>query len=80
VHVLGIPDPVIGEAVVACVVRNDSDPVGEAEILQWLRGELASYKVPRRILFLRQEEIPLTASNKVQLAQLRELASARLAS
>jgi acyl-CoA synthetase (AMP-forming)/AMP-acid ligase II len=77
-HVVGIPDPAVGEAVIACVVCDDAEPVSEAEILEWLRRELASYKVPRRIVFLRQDEVPLTASNKVQLAQLRELAAARL--
>jgi acyl-CoA synthetase (AMP-forming)/AMP-acid ligase II len=77
-YVVGIPDALAGEAVVACVVPHDADAVSEVEVLDWLRGELASYKVPRRVVFLTQDEIPLTPSNKVQLAKLREIASARV--
>ena len=37
-----------------------------------------SYKVPRRVLFFREDEITLTGSAKIKAADLRELASKRL--
>lgn len=77
-YVTGIPDERTGEAVVACVVQRDDMSATEAEIIAHLKGELASYKVPRHILFLKPEEVPLTSSNKVQLPKLRELAIERL--
>jgi hypothetical protein len=39
---------------------------------------LASYKVPRCILFFAEEELSLTGNQKIQVAPLREAALARL--
>ena len=44
-----------------------------------LRGVLASYKVPRRVLFFDNEELTFTGSQKVRLEDLRSLAARRLA-
>lgn len=50
----------------------------ELAIREFLKVHLASYKVPRRVLFMREEELVLTGSAKVQLGALRELAMKRL--
>jgi fatty-acyl-CoA synthase len=54
------------------------DPVDVDEIKFYLRKHLASYKVPRYVLFFSEEEIPLTISSKVQIGPLAEQVKVRL--
>jgi acyl-CoA synthetase (AMP-forming)/AMP-acid ligase II len=76
--VVGVPDARIGESIVACVVRLEDAPVSAEEVVAYLRGELASYKIPARVLFVEQQDIPFTSSNKPMLPKLREMVLARL--
>ena len=46
------------------------------EILERGRGRIASFKLPRHVLFV--AELPMTSSGKVRKAELRDLALARL--
>ena len=69
VAVVGLPDPDLGEQVVAAVVRNDPG-LGEEQIVSFCRDHLASYKKPRRILFV--DALPRNAMGKVQKHILRE--------
>jgi acyl-CoA synthetase (AMP-forming)/AMP-acid ligase II len=64
--------------VVACVVAQDGAALAEADIRGFLKERLASYKVPRRVLFLRVDEFPLTANGKVKSPELRQLAAQHL--
>ena len=62
--VLGLPDDIMGEAVVAVVQPNDAAESSlREEILAQCTQHLPSYKVPRAVYFVR--EFPLNASNKV---------------
>jgi len=63
--VVGLPDEIMGEAVVAIVQHAGTMPEDQAReaILNWCRQHLPSYKVPARLFFVR--EFPLNASNKV---------------
>ncbi|MFT5604172.1 MAG: fatty-acyl-CoA synthase, partial [Paracoccaceae bacterium] len=75
------PDERLGQIVVLCVVLQEGDSQTEEDIRQALKAHLASYKVPRRVLFFEEEDIPMTASGeKVKDAELRELAARRIAS
>ena len=47
------------------------------DILDYGRGRVASFKLPRHVLFV--AELPMTSSGKVRKAELRKLAAARLA-
>ncbi len=67
--VVGLPDERWGQVPVAAVVLRS--PAAEAAILTDLRGRLAAYKLPRRIIVLR--ELPRTASGKLQRHLLRKL-------
>jgi o-succinylbenzoate---CoA ligase len=67
--VIGLPDQHWGQVPVAAVVLRN--PATEAAILTDLRGRLATYKLPRRIIVL--SELPRTASGKLQRHLLREL-------
>jgi acyl-CoA synthetase (AMP-forming)/AMP-acid ligase II len=63
---------------VLCAVRS-LDSVSAEDITGHLRGVLASYKVPRRVLFFDDDELTYTGSQKVRLEDLRSLAARRLA-
>jgi fatty-acyl-CoA synthase len=78
-HVVGVPHPVLGEEIVALVVRRDGDPVTAEEVLRHLRATLAAYKVPRRVLFVASEDVEMTGTEKVRAAGARELATRLLA-
>ncbi len=75
---VGVPHDTLGEMVVACVVAQDGAALAEADIRGFLKERLASYKVPRRVLFLREDEFPLTANGKVKSPELRQLAAQHL--
>jgi fatty-acyl-CoA synthase len=76
---VGVPHDTLGEIVVACVVAEAGATVDESQVRAFVSKRLSSYKVPRRVLFLSESDLTLTASNKVKTAPLRELAARRLA-
>jgi fatty-acyl-CoA synthase len=68
--VLGVGDATWGEVGVAFVVRREQATVPEAELLRFLEGKLARYKLPKSVQFL--EVLPRTAYGKVVKPELRE--------
>lgn len=62
VVVAGVPDERWGEAVTAFVVLKDGETVSEREIIDYCRGKMASYKVPKRIQF--RASLPQTMLGK----------------
>jgi fatty-acyl-CoA synthase len=75
---VGVPHETLGEMVVSCVVPREGAKLDELTLREFLKSQLASYKVPRRVLFVHEEELVLTGSAKVKLGALRELALKRL--
>ncbi len=75
---VGVPHATLGEMVVSCVVPQEGSKLEELALREFLKSHLASYKAPRRVLFMREEELKLTGSAKVKLSGLRELAAKRL--
>jgi acyl-CoA synthetase (AMP-forming)/AMP-acid ligase II len=79
-RVVGVTDERLGEMVVACVTLKDGATASEDDIRAFLKDRVASYKVPKRVLFFADGEIPMTASDtKVRDDQLVALVTARLA-
>ena len=76
---VGVPHPTLGEALVLCVVPAAGAQPDEDRIRAFLAERLAPYKVPRRVLLLAEGDVAWTATQKVQLAPLREEALRRLA-
>jgi len=76
VGVVGVPDPVYGERVAACVALRDGRMAGEEELLSFARARLADYKVPERIIFL--NELPKGITGKIHRRTLKELAGAQV--
>ena len=70
--VIGIPDPVSGEAVKAFVVLKEEyrGRIEAEELSTFCRVRIASYKAPRIIQFL--ESLPKTSVGKIQRRELKE--------
>ncbi len=75
---VGVPHDTLGEMVVACVVPHNGNVLDEEKLRIYAREHIASYKVPRRVLFFDETEIELTGSAKIKTADLRALAAKRL--
>jgi acyl-CoA synthetase (AMP-forming)/AMP-acid ligase II len=72
---VGVPDPLLGEIVVVCAVAHSGVAVGEDDVRSFLRGKIASYKIPRRVLFVDEHELSYTGNDKIRTEQLRVLAT-----
>jgi acyl-CoA synthetase (AMP-forming)/AMP-acid ligase II len=72
-HVVGIDDAERGQLVAAAVrlppghARPDGD-----ELRRALRGRLSAYKVPQRIVFLADQDVPMLSSGKLDSRTLKE--------
>ncbi len=72
--VIGMPDPVHGERVIAFVALRDGFTAGEQELRDLVRSRIADYKTPERVLFL--PALPKGLTGKVQRRELRDLVAA----
>ena len=75
--VAATPDAVRGDEVLACIVLRDAVPPEQHEqvatsIVRHALDQLAYYKAPGYVAFV--DALPLTASQKIQRGQLREMA------
>ncbi|AQQ51967.1 long-chain-fatty-acid--CoA ligase [Planococcus lenghuensis] len=68
--VIGIADPYRGESVKAIIVNKAGQEVTEDELIEWARGKMAAYKVPRAVEF--RAELPKTNVGKILRRALRE--------
>jgi len=65
-------DATWGETPCAFVCLKPGAQAGEAELLAFCRERLAKFKVPKAVIF---QELPKTATGKVQKFLLREIAN-----
>ena len=71
--VAAVPDAIRGDEVFACLITDDPSPDLAQDIARWALTQMAYYKVPGYIAFV--ESLPLTATNKLQRAELKALAA-----
>ena len=71
VQVTGVPDEKYGEEIIAWVRLNGESNLSEKDIIDFCRGKIAHYKVPRYIRFC--NEFPMTVTGKVQKYKMREI-------
>jgi acyl-CoA synthetase (AMP-forming)/AMP-acid ligase II len=75
--VTGLPDAEFGQVVAAAVVPAAGASPTEESLRAALRDTLSSYKVPRRIVFIAEDEIPRTPTGKIKLHELGALIEGR---
>ena len=71
VAVIGIADAKWGERVHAVIVPRDGEKATPEEILNWCKDRIAGYKRPRSVSFIRDEDMPRTATGKILHRVLR---------
>ncbi|MBK0328941.1 AMP-binding protein [Rhodobacteraceae bacterium F11138] len=77
VGIAAVPDEIRGDEVFACIVPKGMPSADLArEIVRWALDQIAYYKVPGHIAFV--DELPLTATQKIQRAALKTRAIALL--
>jgi len=73
--VVGLKDYKWGEAVTAvCILTADKEPSNSLaeEIRTYCKNSMASFKVPKKVLFIKYDEMPRTGSGKIIHRLLRE--------
>jgi len=63
VAIVGVPDAKWGEVGKAYVVRNQGSNLTEADVLEFCKGNLAPYKIPKHVQFL--NELPKNDAGKI---------------
>jgi fatty-acyl-CoA synthase len=68
--VISYPDSRLSEVGIAYVRSKAGQSLEESGLIDYCRGRIASFKIPRRVVFI--DELPMTSSGKIQKAKLRE--------
>ncbi|MCZ6644323.1 MAG: AMP-binding protein [Gammaproteobacteria bacterium] len=68
--VIGIPSEQWGESLLAFITLKPGETANGDDIVEFCRGKLAGYKIPRQVEFI--DVIPRNASGKVLKKDLRE--------
>ena len=71
--VVGVPDPLAFEAVVAFVVAKEGSALTSLDVRQWVGSHMADFASPRKVHLV--DEIPRNATGKIDKPALRERAS-----
>ena len=70
VQVFGVPDVKFVEELCAWIILKPDTFCSEEEIREFCRGQIAHYKIPRYIRFVK--EYPMTITGKVQKFAMRD--------
>lgn len=70
--VIGLEHEKWGEQVTAVVVPKENAKLDEKTIIGYCRDKIAGYKRPKRVIFIKDEEMPRTATGKILHRVLRE--------
>jgi len=73
VAIVGKLDKKWGEIVCAFVVLREGEEVSEEDLIKWSKKKLASYKCPKKIIFIKDKDMPRNATGKILHKELREM-------
>jgi long-chain acyl-CoA synthetase len=69
--VIGLPDKEYGERVTAFIVLNKGEILDPADLKQFLKEQLAGYKVPKEYIAI--DELPKSATGKILKRELKKI-------
>lgn len=72
VAVIGLPHDKWGEQVTAVIVLHENKSATEKEIIEYCRGKIAGYKIPKQVIFIKDHEMPRSGAGKILHRKLRE--------
>ena len=75
-QVIGVPDERFGEQIMAWVQKRDGSDLSEADLVEFCKGTIAHFKVPKYVRFT--DEFPMTVTGKIQKFKLRDQAIVEL--
>jgi len=78
VAIVGYPDDRLSEVGAAFIQMEPGHSLTEDDVVQYCKGEIATFKIPRFVVFI--DEYPMTASGKIKKIVLKETALAQLKS
>ncbi len=78
VYVVGVPDKKYGEQLLATIILNQGEQSSADELVTYCMGKIARHKIPKYWEFV--NEVPMTASGKVQKYKIVEQYAAKYAS
>jgi fatty-acyl-CoA synthase len=76
VQVVGVPDKKYGEELCAWIILREGASLNEEQVREFCRGQIAHYKIPRYIRFVK--EFPMTITGKIQKFLIRKAMIAEL--
>lgn len=76
VQIIGVPSEKFGEEVMAWVKVRKGFTITEAELIDYCKGKIAHYKVPKYWKFV--DEFPMTISGKIRKVEMREVSMKEL--
>lgn len=72
VAVIGVPHEKWGEQVTAVIVLHEGQTATPEEITAFCKGKIAGFKVPKNIIFIKDEQMPRSGAGKILHRMLRE--------
>ena len=73
---IGVPDKIKDEVGLAFIELKEGETCTEEEIIDFCKGQIASFKIPRYVIF--GKDFPRTATGKVQKYKLKEVGTKEL--
>ncbi len=71
VQVIGVPDDKYGEEIMAWIKLKDDLEATKEEIINFCKGKIAHFKIPRYIKFV--SDFPMTVTGKIRKVEMREI-------
>jgi len=72
VAVVGLPDNKWGEKVTAVVIPKPDAELDETMITESCKDKIAGYKIPKKVIFIKPDEMPRTPTGKILHRVLRD--------
>ncbi|GAB1868799.1 Acyl-CoA synthetase family member 2, mitochondrial [Camponotus japonicus] len=69
-QVIGAYDEVYGKEICACIQLSDNAKMTKNEVIDYCKGKIAHFKIPRYVHFV--DQYPTTTSGKIQKFRLKE--------